>query len=187
MQPCGRHAMKKLVLSLAVLLVLAAGFFAVSPYISVLAIQKGVANDDSATLIRYIDFPVLRQNVKEQLRASSKKENEAGQNNFVSALMNGFRASVIDSMVETLVTPENLASVMSGKRSFSLGGEKPPAEQAQPENEKKIFSDARFTYDSFEQFSVWVPDQKGVETQLVLQRRGLVWKLVNIIFPSQKS
>jgi hypothetical protein len=85
------------------------------------------------------------------------------------------------------VTPENLASVMSGKRSFSLGGEKPPAEQAQPENEKKIFSDARFTYDSFEQFSVWVPDQKGVETQLVLQRRGLVWKLVNIIFPSQKS
>ncbi|MCR6651224.1 MAG: DUF2939 domain-containing protein [Cellvibrionaceae bacterium] len=184
--------MKKLLLGLVVLLVLAAGFFAVSPYISVMAIQRGIADSDSATLVRYIDFPVLRQNVKDQLNAANRQENESSQTNFLSALMSGFKAKLVDSFVESLVTPEGLANLMSGKRSLSQAGEtstptKPEEKQEGKEKKEKVFDDARFTYDSLDQFSVWLPTNKGEEMQLVLQRRGLVWKLVNIILPPKAT
>lgn len=177
--------MKKLLLGVVLLLVIAAGYFAAAPYLSVRAIQKGLATNDSATLVRYIDFPSLRQNLKEQLNAAYLNES-AGQTNFLSALMNGFKAKLVDSMVESLVTPEGLANLMVGKRSLSQGGEAPPA--AQTEEKQKVFDDARFTYDSLEQFSVWLPDTKGTEMRLILQRRGAIWKLVNITLPqSPKS
>lgn len=172
--------MKKLLLGIVLLLVIAAGYFAASPYLSVRAIQKGLATNDSAILVRYIDFPSLRQNLKEQLNAAYLNES-AEQTNFMSALMNGFKAKLVDGMVESLVTPEGLANLMAGKRSLSQGGETSPAAQA--EEKQKVFDDARFTYDSLEQFSVWLPDNKGTEMRLILQRRGAIWKLVNITLP----
>jgi hypothetical protein len=176
--------MKKLLLGVVLLLVMAAGYFAAAPYISVLAIQKGLEENDSATLVRYIDFPSLRQNLKEQLNATYLGESD-GQANFLSALMNGFKAKLVDSMVESLITPEGLANLMAGKRSFSQTGETPPAEK--PEEKEKVFDGARFTYDSLEQFSVWLPDSKGTPMRLILQRRGAIWKLVNITLPQEKS
>lgn len=180
--------MKKLLLGVVLLLVMAAGYFAAAPYISVLAIQKGLEENDSATLVRYIDFPSLRQNLKEQLNATYLGESD-GQANFLSALMNGFKAKLVDSMVESLITPEGLANLMAGKRSFSQAGEAPPVASSaeKPEEKKKVFDDARFTYDSLEQFSVWLPDSKGTPMRLILQRRGAIWKLVNITLPQEKS
>jgi Protein of unknown function (DUF2939). len=181
--------MKKLLLGIVLVLVIAAGYFAAAPYLSVRAIQKGLAENDSATLVRYIDFPSLRRNLKEQLNATYLRESE-GQTNFLSALMNGFKAKLVDNMVESLITPEGLANLMAGKRSLSQAGETPPTAPPAEKlaEKKKVFDDARFSYDSLEQFSVWLPNSKGTEMRLILQRRGAIWKLVNITLPAaQKS
>jgi hypothetical protein len=46
---------------------------------------------------------------------------------------------------------------------------------------------ARYSYDSLRQFSVWLPDDKGQETRFVLQRDGVSWRLVNLVLPIDGS
>jgi len=171
--------MKKLAWVLVLLICIVAGIFVSGPYITVAAIKTGIATGDAAVLTRYIDFPLLRQNLKVQLNSAAEKENDrASQNNMFSALMAGFKAKLIDSMVDSMVTPEGLANLMAGKRAASQQGDG-AAQQAKPEKED-VFRDARFTFDSLESFSIWVPNESGGELRLVLQRQGLVWKLVNL-------
>lgn len=178
--------MKKVLLVLLLLLILGGGYIAAGPYITVAAIREGIANNDAEKLAANIDFPMLRKNIKDQLNASAKAESErASQNNIFSALMSGFKAKLVDNMVDSIVTPEGVANLMAGKKSLS--SDTPTSTPSAPEQERKdVFKDARFTYDSLDSFSIWIPNTKNGEMRLVLQRRGITWKLVNMSLPQAK-
>ena len=112
--------MKKALLILLLLVMLAGGYVAAGPYITVAAIREGIANNDADKLTENIDFPLLRQNIKTQLNASAKAESErTSDTNIFSALMSGFKAKLIDNMVDSIVTPEGIANLMAGKKSLS--------------------------------------------------------------------
>lgn len=179
--------MKKALLVLLLLAVVGVGYIAAGPYITVAAIREGIADNDAEKLTENIDFPMLRQNIKDQLNASAKAESErSSENNIFSALMNGFKTKLIDNMVESIVTPEGIANLMAGKKSLSPQ-EPTSAPSPSPSQERKdVFKDARFTYDSIDSFSIWIPNTKNGEMRLVLQRRGLTWKLVNMSLPQAK-
>lgn len=177
--------MKKVLLGFVLLGLILAGYVAAGPYIAVAAIKDGIADNDADKLAENIDFPVLRQNIKDQLNASAKAESDmSSENNIFSALMSGFKAKLIDNMVDSIITPEGLANLMAGKKSLSDTS----STSSGPARERKddVFKDARFTYDSLDSFSIWVPNTKNGEMRLVLQRRGLSWKLVNMTLPQAK-
>ncbi|SEI70702.1 Protein of unknown function [Allopseudospirillum japonicum] len=173
--------MKKIIVSLAMLVALFIGYLAAGPYITVAAIKTGIAENDAEKMSENIEFPTLRQNIKEQLNASMmKKSGVAMQDNPFAALAVGLAAQVVDGMVDSFVTPSGLAAIMEGKQPVK---DAPSRDQTPPPEKDDLFKNARFSYDSSSQFSVWVPNEQGKETRFILERRGLSWKLVNLILP----
>jgi hypothetical protein len=170
---------KKLLWALGLILVLVAGYAASGPLLTLWAIKTAVAGQDSARLAEHVDFPVLRQNLKDQLNAALAKSvaAKAGDNPF-STLVAGFAAKMVDGLVESFVTPGGIAALVEGKQP----GQK-AKEGTAPARQESLLGKAKFSYDSLSRFSVRVPDDKGKEVRLVLQRKGFSWKLVNIVLP----
>jgi hypothetical protein len=172
--------MKKGIWVLGLLLALVVGYVAAGPYLTISAIKAGIVEQNSEKLSENIDFPTLRQNLKDQLNAVMMKKvtTDLKDNPFA-----GFAAVVatkmVDVMVESFVTPSGLAASMEGKKPSKNESDV----STPPPNKEGLFKNARFSYDSTSKFSIWVPYDKGEEARFVLQRDGLSWKLVNLIIP----
>ena len=178
--------MKKGILFFIVAVICLIGYvFLADPYITVYKIKKGIVAQDSEKLSENIDFPLLRQNLKEQCNAIMMKGvvKELKENPF-GALGIALASKLIDGLVDFFVTPSSLAILMEGKKLDiesdtklikPIGG-----------NETKPFKNARYSYDSINKFSIWVPTDEGEEIRFVLSRTGLSWKLSNIMVPFNK-
>lgn len=175
--------MKK-ILTLAVLVVTAlVAFIAAGPFITLHQIKAGVEQRDAAKLSEHIDFPALRLNLKSQFTAKiMKKAPSPFQDTPIASWVMDLGSKLVDSMVDTYVTPSGLASMMEGRQPklLPLGGDAPPkpGEQKPP-----LLKDARRGFDSPNEFSVRVDANNGGEIRFVLSRVGLVWKLSNIVLP----
>lgn len=172
--------MKKVVWAVGVILALVLGYVAAGPYLTVSAIKTGIVEQDSEKLSENIEFPTLRQNLKEQFNAAMMKNaaTELKDNPF-AALAAGLATKMVDGIVDSFVTPSGLAAIMEGKKPSKTVD----IESATPAKKDELFKDARFSYDSTSKFSIWVPNDNGKEARFVLQREGLSWKLVNLIVP----
>jgi len=160
---------------LALLLYVAAG-----PFMTVSALKTAVAKQDTAALATYVDFPSLRRNLRGQMSASiAKNLTSASQNNPLVAMMSSLAGKFLGKMLDTVITPQGLAHLMQGKQLTNLKD----SGNNMPLQKNDLLKNARFTYDSLNQFSVWVPDRRGKEARFVLHRYWLSWKLVNYIAP----
>ncbi|MCI5218995.1 MAG: DUF2939 domain-containing protein [Candidatus Electrothrix sp. LOE2] len=176
--------MKKIVWVAGVVLVLIVGYVAAGPYLTVSAIKTGIVEKDSEKLSENIEFPTLRQNMKEQLNATMMKNaaTELKDNPF-AALAAGFATKMVDGIVDSFITPSGLAALMEGKKP-SQG--KNSDNTTQPKKDD-LFKNARYSYDSMSKFSIWVPNDKGGEARFVLNRGGISWKLVNLVIPMDEK
>lgn len=144
--------------------------------------KAGIVEKDSERLSGSIDFPLVRQGLKEQLRAAAMKNaaTELASNPF-AALAAGLATTMVDGIVDSFVTPAGLASLM--------GGEKPTnwkawwSETGDHNGKDPLLENARYAYDSVNKFSVWVPTNDGEEIRFILQRDGLSWRLVRLVLP----
>ncbi len=172
--------MKKVLGPVVILLALVVGYAAAGPYLTVSAIKRGLAEQDAEKLSENIEFPTLRQNLKEQLNAAMLKNaaTELKDNPF-AALAAGLASKMTEGIVDSFVTPSGLATLMEGKKPTP----KTHSDESTPPQEDDLFKNARYTYDSISRFSIWVPNDTGEETRFVLQREGVTWKLVNLIIP----
>jgi len=178
--------MKKLILFLIIAFICFIGYLGASPYITIHKIKIGIIEQDSEKLSENIDFPLLRQNLKEQLSAymMTRMAAELKDNPF-GALGVALASKLIDGLIDAFVTPSALASLMEGK--------KPPKESdirpLRPTKDKDLepFKSAKYSFDSINKFSIWVPAEEGGEFRFILTRNGLSWKLSNIVIPFNKS
>ena len=179
--------MKKILTIAALLFAALAAYVAAGPYIALHQIKTGVAHRDTAKLSDHIDFPVLRLNLKNQFAANiMKKAPSQMQDTPLASWLMDLGSTLIDGMVDTYVTPEGLASMMEGRppKLIPFDNGKP----RDPEQQKRLLlKDARHSFDSPSQFSVWVTEIKGGEIRFVLNRDGLAWKLTNIVFPVKQE
>lgn len=158
-------------------------YVALGPYLTVSAIKTGIVENDAETLSDHIEFPTLRQNLKEQLRVVIMKSaaTEVEDNPF-GVLLAGLATTFVDGMLDSLVTPSGLESMMEGHEPSTERSSSSTSTKTTKERDD-LFRDARTSYDSLSKFSVWVPNDAGGETRFVLKRSGLSWKLVNILIP----
>jgi hypothetical protein len=159
-------------------LVLAA-YFALGPYLTLMKLKRGVEKRDAEAVAECIDFPALRQSLKGQLQTVVSQRLE-GENNPLAALAAGFAVSVADGLVDRMVSPDGLATLMAGQKPALVGG--PPAVGAPA---RKPLEGATFGYAAFGEFVVDVPTQGG-NIRFVLTRSGLDWKLSRIEIPLGK-
>ncbi len=170
---------------IAAVTVATVGYAAAGPFITINHIKDGVEARDANKLEKHIDFPVLRENVKLQLQSYLSKEKAVDEESLLGSLARGFMSQMADGMVESFVTPTGLAGLMEGQRPDQQPSKETPSSGGavsanSGDDEKTLFKNARYTYDSLRKFSAWVKDEQGDEIRFVLTREGLSWKLSNI-------
>src|SRR4029453_11057358 len=87
----------KLAVPLCVFLL--AAYFVLGPYLTLLRLKAGVEERDASAVAQCIDFPALRQNLKDQLQTVVSQRLDS-QKDPLAALAAGFAVSVADGLVE---------------------------------------------------------------------------------------
>ena len=153
-------------------------YFVAAPYITVYRMKSAAEKHDGEALSEFIDFPGIRQGLKDQANASISTD--AATDNPFGALGSALAGTLIDHMVDAYVTPAGVTRLMAGEKfkpdnkDSGTGGRDP-------------FSGVSMEYESFDKFAVTVKDDDGADMKFVLRRRGINWKLTDIHLPPGAS
>ena len=168
---------------IAIVGVLFGVYVAAAPYLTVHQIQSAAERRDGEALSEHIDFPSVRQSLKDQVNAAfmteMTKENSLESN---GAAMGAILAGVIvdrlaEQFIDAYVTPAGITKLMEGEQSDSEA----PASDDEPSC--RPLSDGSMSYESLDKFVVRSGGEADGECKLVLRRRGIGWKVTEIILP----
>lgn len=158
-------------------------YVAAAPYITVHQMKSAAESHDGEALSEHIEFPSVRQSLKDQMNAMFIKEmaKDEMKDNPFAALGAAFAGVMVDKMVEAYVTPAGITQLMAGEKPKPAQGEESGGGSG-----RKPLSDASMSYESIDKFVVKVKGGTGEEGKFVLRRRGIGWKLTEIIIPLDK-
>ncbi|MGM8938501.1 DUF2939 domain-containing protein [Psychrobacter glaciei] len=174
--------MKKFLPWLVGLLVIFTIYLYASPYIALYNIKNAAEQKDADKLSGYIDFPSVKQSIKDQVKAAMVEELAASdkQDGF-EALGTMLAAAMIDPIIDGLVTPDGVALMLQGQKlDFDLNNDTP---EGVPEA-KNDDIDYKAGYLSFNRFKVEIIDANDPDESLdvIMHRDGLSWKVTRISF-----
>lgn len=169
------------VAAVAVLIVCALIYIFASPYIAVNKLKTAAETRNAADLSEQIDFPALRQSVKDQLSARIAAEAVEGlEDNPFAAFGAALAGSMVGVMVDAYVTPAGIAQMMKGGNPSSTDEQS----GSTPNDEQAPFASASMGYQGINKFVVTVPNETGEEAHFVLRRNGVIgWRLTDLIIP----
>lgn len=166
---------------LIALMAIICGCFYAAPYITLYKFKKAVDANDVNTMSKYIDFPALRESLKNGL--ASRKT--VGKSNPFKNLKATIVGAVADPVIDSLVTPVGIAAMIKGEKFFGQSKKEPEIQKVNKDEPK--YSTA---YESFNRFILKLKDKDDLkkETVFVLTRVGLFsWKLSGVRLPSRMS
>ena len=161
-----------------------------SPYIALNSIKPAMAAQDANEQAQYVDFPVLRENLKGRLMSSlaNKLPKSDDSSNPLGGIGEAIGGMVVGAAVDNLVSPAGVMMMMqTGKfgpkvpRSTPAPaqGDGAPADRA---NERANESDPRgfsLNYQGFSKVRVFRKSDPG--SAFIFRRDGLMgWKLINV-------
>lgn len=165
----------------AVVAVIAVGLWG-SPYFAIWNMKRAAQNRDAATFCAYIDFPLLRDNLKAELNAKmlfEMNKDEKLKGNPFSGLAALAGPAMINNMIDGYVTPAAI------ERAFKEEA-KPKDQNLATETFNKDFltredMSVSTNYDSFSEFHVVIGEPNQKRSILVFERRTLIdWQLVGM-------
>jgi hypothetical protein len=175
--------LKKFIITLSSLIVIALGLYLASgPFITIHGIKSSIKEKDSDRLSTYIEFDLLKKNLKEQFNTEILKVTSADpDNNPLGIMVAGFASQVVDGLLDAYLTPSSIALLLEGEkpdqyRSSFNHQNAAKKETAEPLEEYSI------KFVSHDRFYVYTKGSHDQEIKIILQRFGLDWKMTNIIF-----
>lgn len=161
--------------------VLFAAYVVGSPYLTVYQLRWAAEDRDGEALAEHIEFPSVRQSLKDQMNAMVLKEmtKDEMKDNPFAALGIAFAGTIVDKMVDAYVTPAGITQMMAGKKP----GANPTQTQPAPQGDKRPFENASMAYQSLNKFSIVVKGTGPEEVRFILRRRGLSWMVTEIMLP----
>ena len=174
--------MKKFLPWLVGLLIIFAIYLYASPYIALYNIKNAAEQKDADKLSGYIDFPSVKQSMKDQVKAAMVEElaSSKEQDGF-EALGTMLAAAMIDPLIDGLVTPDGVALMLQGQKlDFDLNNDT-PEDKPKAKNEDV---DYKAGYLSFNRFKVQIIDANDPDESLdvIMHRDWLSWKVTRINF-----
>jgi hypothetical protein len=167
--------MKKLFALMVVALVALGGWFYMTPYFAMQRLQKAAEAGDSQALSELVDFPAVRQSLKDEAREAVSGElggrTGSGALGTVGAL---FAGAVVDRVVDVAVQPQGIAALTRGVRPGARREDGGARERIDP-NLK-----VRRGYESMDRYVISFQDRESGEQRmaLVMRRDGLAgWRL----------
>ena len=184
---------RKLTIISICLACLVAGLLYSLPYIRVYQIISAVQGQDYDRLASYIDFPRLRQGLKEQVQSSLPA---ADRPNELDRIRRAMTAQVVEQTIEQLITPKGLVAVFyqywAGRKDSALPQAK--AEQGVSSGSFKtmallaaLLQQAQCRYASPSEFRIVLRDATKQPLTVVLTRNGLSWQWSRLEIPSLAS
>ncbi|MFL9869059.1 DUF2939 domain-containing protein [Paraburkholderia fungorum] len=127
-----RSAIRPLVVTLIVIVVIAAlGFGYASPYMALNNLKRAADARDAQTVNEYVDFPALRESLKQQVTGLLTRRLDAhGNGNPFAAIGAMIGVALIGPLVDAYATPDGVAALLNGMPPRGNPGERPPVPPA---------------------------------------------------------
>jgi hypothetical protein len=154
-------------------LVVAILAYAASPYAAVALVMRAVSQGDEEALAARIDFDALRTSLTQQLEARMARPGEPAD----PARM------MLPTLVNSFVTPRGFASMLRARTEVEVAGEAAEGEAAasRPALDLEDLEIGWFFFTGPARFEVH--SRRG---NLVLEPRGVWWKVVDVKLPPQE-
>ena len=177
--------MKKLLWLLLALLLLLAGVLVSGPYLTVRGLAQAIETRDTARLDRYIEFPLLRANLRAQLNDYVvRRAGPDMQSNVLGALLLSASEKLTGTAVDAMVTPTGIGALLEGNTLWKRASNDLESNDAYAAPRKpRPLQGAEHHFDSLSRFTATARTPQGAPMVFVLQRFGLRWKLVDIQLP----
>lgn len=174
---------KKLKGGLALAAVAVSGWFYYTPYMAVHGMQEAAQERDATRLAGYVDFPVVKENLKADLNGRMLQKLQGQPFAAVGAV---FAGALVNTMVDAIVSPQGLAMMMQGEKPLTAATAERTESGSQEQGKETGQVETRMGYDGLNQFTIRVyrRDTPDKVINLVLQRRHLLsWQLAEIRLP----
>jgi len=171
--------MKKTVLVLGTLVAGLAAWVYLSPRLAAKHLRDAARTGDVEALNEVVDFPLVRENLKADLKASllestSKRDSK---NTFGMALAAGLCGLMVDGLVNQFVSPSGIAALVRYGSTDST--------RAQPE--PQLVTTMRYRDASTFAVTVRNIERPPSDTlTLVFRRSGISWRLARLEIPRDK-
>ncbi len=178
----------KAILSLvAIILLIAGGGYYFLPHLAFYNIKEAAENNDSETLSDYVDYPSLRKSLKVNINSKVTPDGEKGKDGDpLKKLSAVFADAFINTMIDSLVTPENLALFMKGIKPESSRIYRKSSETKTKFPAQKSKIKTSMSYKGFNHFVIKIKRKGFSENpiELIFKRDGLLsWKLSALHIP----
>lgn len=129
-----RSATRPLIVTLIVIVVIAAlGFAYASPYLALNNLKRAADARDAQTVNQDVDFPALRESLKQQVTGLLTRRLDAHSNdNPLAAIGAMIGVALIGPLVDAYATPDGVAALLNGMPPRGNPGERPPEPPAPP-------------------------------------------------------
>ena len=180
----GVNMNKKLIGALIAIVVIICGYLYATPYLALNNIKKAAQAGDSDTVSKYIDYPSVRQSFKDQMNAKMAKELMNQDNDGFAALGAMLASTMVDKMIDGIVTPEGMTLMLKGKDLRGTQQDSQDTQTAETQEQTKPEYEAGYT--SMNDFEVVIKDQdQSKEVKVLMVRDGLSWKIHKIAVPME--
>src|ERR1700739_1736336 len=127
-----RNAARPLILTLIVIVVIAAlGFCYASPYMALNTLKRAADARDAQTVNEYVDFPALRESLKQQVTGwLTRRLDVQGNGKPFAAIGAMIGVALIGPLVDAYATPDGVAALLNGMPPRGDLNQRPPVPQA---------------------------------------------------------
>jgi len=160
--------------------------YALSPFLAFNNLKDAAKTGDRDRLEEFVDFPAVRENLKSQIAASLMKSISADpkmRDNPFAAMGALLVPTITDRMVDSIVTPDGIAVMLSQGKVSEPGGE-PSTESVRTKGASNL--ETALSYKTLDRFHADIQrrDKPDITLALTLERRGWFrWKLIRIDIP----
>jgi hypothetical protein len=116
---------------IAIVVIAALGFTYATPYIALNNLKRAADARDAATVNQYVDFPALRESLKQQVAGLlTRRFGEQSNGNPLAAIGAMIGVALVGPLVDAYATPDGVAALLNGMPPRGNPGERPPAPPA---------------------------------------------------------
>jgi hypothetical protein len=167
--------MKKALAGAGALLVVLAALYVGSPWWATHRMRKAAEAGDGEELATYVDYPALRADVKSQLTVSMSSQ---------KGLFAVLAGQIVGAAAEAMITPENVAALVSTGRAQPIdAGAKQFPDAPDEDQPPRVLREKRYRSLNVFELEMLDPETKRRLATLIFNRQGLVgWKLAAVRF-----
>lgn len=175
---------KKMTWSIVGLLLIIFAYFYATPYLVLNKMKNAAQAGDSAKVSEYIDYPSVRQSLKDQINSHMLQELGINEQSRLANFGQKLASTLLDNMIDHVVTPEGMTMVLQGQGLKEIYQAKVTQETTEVKQQHKPQYQAGYT--SWQNFEVQIqaPEYSRV-VKINMVRDGLSWKVNQVSVPLQ--